>query len=73
VTPEIDIWPAARLMLEGYGRNPPEESATKADVFALAGDDDRATIWRRIVAAAKRFANGMSSGPVSQAIKPDKS
>ena len=36
--PEIDIWRAAQLMLKHYGEQPLEESAARANEFALAGD-----------------------------------
>jgi hypothetical protein len=51
VIPEIDIWRAAQLMLKRYGEKALEESAARADELALAGDDDGATTWRRIMAA----------------------
>jgi hypothetical protein len=38
-------------MLKRYGEKALEESATPADELALAGDDDGATTWRRIMAA----------------------
>jgi hypothetical protein len=44
VTPEIDIWRAANLMLKRYGDKALEESAARAD--ELAGDDDGASTWR---------------------------
>jgi len=49
--PEIDIWRAAQLMPKRYGDNALEESAARANELALAGDDDGATTWRRIMAA----------------------
>jgi hypothetical protein len=55
--PEIDIWQAAQLMLKRYGENALEESAARANELALAGDDDGATTWRRIMAAVEQLAN----------------
>ena len=49
--PEIDIWRAALLMIERHGEKALDESAARADELALAGDDDGATTWRRIMTA----------------------
>jgi hypothetical protein len=35
-------------MLKRYREKPLKESAARTDEFALAGDDDGATSWRRI-------------------------
>jgi len=64
VIPEIDIWRAAQLVLKRYGEKALEESAARADELALAGDDDGATTWRRIMAAVTEFANKIPPGPV---------
>jgi hypothetical protein len=40
VIPEIDIWRAATLMLKRYGERALEESASRADELASAGDDN---------------------------------
>jgi hypothetical protein len=42
VIPEIDIWRAATLMLKLYGERALEESASRADELASAGDDNGA-------------------------------
>jgi hypothetical protein len=64
VIPEIDIWRAANLMLKRYGEKALDENATRADELALAGDDDGATTWRRIMAALTRLANKTPPGRV---------
>jgi hypothetical protein len=51
VIPEIDIWRAALLLLKRHGERALDESAARADELALAGDDDGAAAWRRIMAA----------------------
>ena len=63
--PEIDIWRAAQLMLKRYGERALEESAARADELALAGDDDGATTWRRIMAAVTQLANKTPPGPLT--------
>jgi hypothetical protein len=46
VIPEIDIWRAANLMLKRYGDKAFEESTTRADELAAAGDDNGAAVRR---------------------------
>ena len=62
--PEIDIWRAANPMLKRYGDKALEESATRADDLAAAGDGNGATVWRRITAAVGKRANNTPPGPV---------
>jgi hypothetical protein len=64
VIPEIDIWRAAQLMLKRYGDNALEESAVRANELALAGDNDGAATWRRIMTAVEQLANNAPSGSV---------
>jgi hypothetical protein len=64
--PEIDIWRAATLMLKRYGEKALEESATRADELALAGDDNGVAVWRRITDAL-----GNSSTPPRAARSTD--
>ena len=51
-------------MLKRYGEKALEESAARADELALAGDDDGATTWPRIMAAVTELANKIPPGPV---------
>ena len=62
--PEIDIWRAAQLMIKRYGDNALEESATRANEVALAGDEDGAATWRRIMTAVTQLANQTPPGRV---------
>ena len=52
VIPEIDIWRAATLMQKRYGDKALEQSATRADELAAAGDHDGVAVWRRITGAS---------------------
>jgi hypothetical protein len=47
---------AAQLLIKRYGDNALEESATRADKLARAGDDDGAASWRRIMTAVEQLA-----------------
>jgi hypothetical protein len=51
-------------MLKGYGDNALEESAVRANELALAGDNDGAATWRRIMTAVEQLANNAPSGSV---------
>jgi hypothetical protein len=64
VIPEIDIWRAAQLMLKRYGEQALEESAARATELRLAGDDDGAATWHRIMEAVTQLANTTPQGPV---------
>jgi hypothetical protein len=64
VIPDIDIWRAAQLMLKRYGENALEESAARSNELALAGDDDGAATWRRIITAVAELANTTPPGPL---------
>ena len=67
--PEIDIWRAALLMIERHGEKALDESAARADELGLAGDDDGATTWRRIMAAVTQLANKTPARPRPLVIK----
>ena len=62
--PEIDIWRAAMLMLKRYGDEALKESAARATELTLAGDDDGAATWHRIMEAVTQLANTTPPGPV---------
>jgi hypothetical protein len=64
VIPEIDIWRAATLMLKRYGEKALEESASRVDELATAGDDDGVAVWRRISDAVGQLVNTTPPGPV---------
>ena len=51
-------------MLKRYSERALDESAAQADELALAGDDDRASTWRRIMGADTELANTTPPGPV---------
>jgi hypothetical protein len=62
---EIDIWRAALLMIKRHGEKALDESAARADELALAGDDDGAATWHRIMAAVTELANKTPPGRVN--------
>ena len=52
-------------MIERYGANAFEENAARANELTLAGDDEGAATWRRIMAAVTQFANKTQPGRVN--------
>jgi hypothetical protein len=52
-------------MLKRYADKALEESTARADELALAGDDDGAATWRRIMAAVAELANETPPGRVN--------
>jgi hypothetical protein len=51
-------------MIKRHGEKALDESAARADELALAGDDDGAATWRRIMGAVTQLANETPPGPV---------
>jgi len=49
-------------MLKRYSERALDESAAQADELALAGDDHRASTWRRIMGAVTELANTTPPG-----------
>jgi len=64
VIPEIDIWRAATLMLKRYGERALEDSASRADELASAGDDNGVAAWRRLSDAVGQLVNTTPPSPV---------
>jgi hypothetical protein len=52
-------------MIKRRGEKALDESAARADELALAGDDDGATTWRRIMSAVTELANNTPPGRVN--------
>jgi len=50
-------------MIKRHGEKALDESAARADKLALAGDNDGATTWRRIMAAVTELANKTHPAP----------
>jgi len=56
-------------MIKRHGEKALDESAARADELGLAGDDDGATTWRRIMAAVTQLANKTPARPRPLVIK----
>jgi ATP dependent DNA ligase C terminal region len=63
-SPRDRLWRAATLMLKRYGERALEESASRADELASAGDDNGVAVWRRISDAIGQLVNTTPPGAV---------
>ncbi len=54
---EIDVWRAAKLLIDRYGENAWFEAAQRADELLEAGDLDGTATWRRIVKAVETLGD----------------
>jgi hypothetical protein len=64
VTPGVDIWYAANLMLRRYGDKTIEESVARADELAVPKDYNGRAVWLRITDAISQLANIIPAGPL---------
>ncbi len=51
MTPDIDIWRSANLLVKQHGEDAPIEAAMRADAMLEAGDPDGSAVWKRILRA----------------------
>jgi hypothetical protein len=65
VIPDIDIWPAATLMLKCFGDKARNQAPHEAADLVTEGDHDGAATWRRITDAVWQLADTTPSGPVN--------
>jgi len=64
MTPEVDIWGRAKLLLDHYGDQAEVESAIRMQELALNGDSAGAATWRQIVDSIEQLVNVTPPGPV---------
>ena len=55
---EIDLWRCAYLLLQHYGDQAETEAATRAERLQNAGDQEGASVWRRIRQAIEDLKPG---------------
>ena len=51
MTDEVDIWRAAKLMVDQHGDDAPIHTAMRADELIERGDMEGAAVWKRILRA----------------------
>ena len=60
--PDLDIYRAAKLLIDQHGEDAPIRAADRADELLEAGDIEGATIWRSILAAIEELQRGRLDG-----------
>ena len=49
MTPDLDIYRAANVIIKQYGEDAPIHAAMRADATLKAGDPDGYAMWKRIL------------------------
>ncbi len=49
MTPDLDIYRSANLLVKQYGEDAPIHAAMRADATLKAGDPDGYAMWKRIL------------------------
>ena len=63
---DIDLWRAAKLIVDRYGREAELQAASRADDKLEAGDMEGRAVWLRIVSAIRELQRGrMLDEPVN--------
>ncbi len=55
MTPDLDIWRSAQVLVKRHGQDAPIHAAMRADELLEAGDLDGATVWKRILRAVEEL------------------
>ncbi len=55
MTPDLDIYRSAHLLVKQHGEDAPIEAAMRADAMLEAGDLDGYAVWRRILRAVEEL------------------
>ncbi len=62
MTPDIDIWRAANLIMKQHGENAEIVAAQRADLMLERGDRDGRLVWLRIRRAIAELQAAPSGG-----------
>ena len=60
--PDLDIYRAAKLLVDRHGEDAPIRAAERADELLEDGDTEGAAIWRAIVVAIEELQRGRLDG-----------
>lgn len=63
MTAEIDIWRAAKQLIDWKGLDSPAHAAARADELLAAGDRDGHAVWLRIGVAVAQLLMDEPDGP----------
>ncbi len=55
MTPDLDIYRSANLLVKQHGNDAPIEAAMRADAMLEAGDLDGYAVWKRILRAVEEL------------------
>jgi hypothetical protein len=59
---DLDIYRAAKLLVDQHGEDAPLQAAERADELLEAGDFEGAAIWQTIVGAIEELRRGRLDG-----------
>ena len=63
-TEDIDLWRAAKLLIDRYGKTAPVEAMRRADALAAQGNAAGRVVWLRILEAVEELQSTVPSGAV---------
>ena len=61
---DLDVWRAAKMLIDRHGDTAPAEAMKRADALAAQGDAADKVVWLRILEAIEELQNTVPSGPV---------
>lgn len=64
MTSDIDLWRAAKLLIDRHGENAAAEAMKRADVLAGQGDAEGKVVWLRILEAIEELQSTVPAGPI---------
>lgn len=64
MTEDIDIWRAAKMLVDRHGDEAPVHAAMRADELLADGDIDGQHIWTRIQRAIEELLRGRGDDPL---------
>ena len=62
MTNRMDIWRAAKLLVDQHSADAPARAAQRSDELLAAGDMEGRSVWLRILEAVKELIGTKSSG-----------
>ena len=61
---DLDLWRAAKLLVDRYGETAPVEAMKRADALAAEGDTEGKVVWLRILEAIEELQSAVPTGAV---------
>lgn len=63
-TTDVDVWRAAKLLIDQYGEDATAEAMKRTDARAAKGDTTGKVLWLRILEAIEELQSTKPNGPV---------